>query len=113
LEYDSRRWCRASAFPSHADNRRSTGPLTEAHEDMFIGPQHTFTLRGNLRFPQAVPTDGELQFTLPDMLEVPPISLPGNVNESICKFGGPDPQRIAVNQLQLLLYAAYRKKQTS
>src|ERR1035438_3620508 len=49
--YDSRRWCRASAVPSHAGNRRSTGPPTEAHEDMFTGPQHTLTLRGNLRFP--------------------------------------------------------------
>src|ERR1035438_4257916 len=43
-------WYRASSFSSHAGNRRSTGRLTEAHEDMFTGPQHTLTLRGNLRF---------------------------------------------------------------
>jgi len=31
LEYDSQRWRRAFSFPSHAANRRSTGPPTEAH----------------------------------------------------------------------------------
>ena len=51
-------------------------------------------------------TDGELQFTLPDVLKVPPISHRGNVNEIIGKFGGADQLRNAVNQLQTLLYAA-------
>ena len=51
-------------------------------------------------------TDGELQFTLPDVLKVPPISHHGNVNEIIGKFGGADQLRNAVNQLQGLLYAA-------
>ena len=50
--------------------------------------------------------DGELQFTLPDVLKVPPISKHGNVNEIIGKFGGADQLRNAVNQLQSLLYAA-------
>jgi len=50
--------------------------------------------------------DGELQFTLPDVLKVPPISQHGNVNEIIGKFGGADQLRNAVNQLQSLLYAA-------
>jgi type I restriction enzyme R subunit len=49
--------------------------------------------------------DGELQFTLPDVLKVPPISQHNNVNEIIGKFGG-DQLRNAVNQLQSLLYAA-------
>ena len=49
--------------------------------------------------------DGELQFTLPDVLKLPPISHHGNVNEIIGKFGGPDQLRNAVNQLQSLLYA--------
>jgi type I restriction enzyme R subunit len=48
--------------------------------------------------------DGELQFTLPDVLKVPPISLHGNVNEIINKFGGADQLRTAINQLQNLLY---------
>ena len=51
-------------------------------------------------------TDGELQFTLPDVLKVRPISDHGNVNEIIGKFGGADQLRNAVNQLQSLLYAA-------
>jgi type I restriction enzyme, R subunit len=50
--------------------------------------------------------DGELQFTLPDVLQIPPISAHGNVTEIIGKFGGPDHLRNAVNQLQSLLYAA-------
>jgi len=51
-------------------------------------------------------TDGELQFTLPDVLKVPPISQRGNVNEIIGKFGGAEQLRDAVNRLQTLLYAA-------
>ena len=50
--------------------------------------------------------DGELQFTLPDVLKVPPLSSRGNVNEIMGKFGGADNLRNAVNQLQSLLYAA-------
>ena len=50
--------------------------------------------------------DGELLFTLPDVLKVPPISQHGNVNEIIGMFGGPDELRKAVEQLQALLYAA-------
>jgi type I restriction enzyme, R subunit len=51
-------------------------------------------------------SDGELQFTLPDVLKLPPISHHGNVNEIIGEFGGADQLRIAVNQLQSPLYAA-------
>jgi type I restriction enzyme R subunit len=50
--------------------------------------------------------DGELQFTLPDVLKLPPISKYGNVDEIIVTFGGADRLRNAVNQLQSLLYAA-------
>ncbi len=49
--------------------------------------------------------DGELQFTLPDVLKVPLISQRGNVAEIVGKFGGEDQLRNAVNQLQALLYA--------
>ena len=37
---------------------------------------------------------------------LPPITHHGNVNEIIGKFGGAGQLRTAVNQLQLLLYAA-------
>src|SRR5208282_372560 len=49
--------------------------------------------------------DGELQFTLPDVLKLPPISSRGSVNEIIRVFGGSDKLRNAVGQLQQLLYA--------
>jgi type I restriction enzyme R subunit len=50
-------------------------------------------------------TDGELQFTLPDVLKVPPISRRGNVAEIAKYFGGFDQLGNAVKQLQMLLYA--------
>jgi type I restriction enzyme, R subunit len=51
-------------------------------------------------------TDGEVQFTLPEVLKVPPISRHGTVGEIASSFGGPDQLRTAVHQLQTLLYAA-------
>jgi len=51
-------------------------------------------------------TDGELQFTLPDVLKVPPISQHGNVAEIARLFGGFDQLGNAINKLQSLLYAA-------
>lgn len=50
--------------------------------------------------------DGELSFSLPDVLKVPPVSQHGNVNEIIAKFGDSAKLRSAVNQLQSLLYAS-------
>jgi type I restriction enzyme R subunit len=50
--------------------------------------------------------DGELEFTLPDVLKVPPLSQRGNVNEIVGKFGGAEQLRHAVDKLQSLLYAA-------
>jgi type I restriction enzyme R subunit len=50
-------------------------------------------------------TDGELQFTLPDVLKVRPISDHGNVAEIARRFGGIDELGNAVKQLQTLLYA--------
>ncbi len=49
---------------------------------------------------------GTAQFILPDALKVPPISGYGNVREIAGLFGGFEPLREAVNQLQTLLYAA-------
>jgi hypothetical protein len=49
--------------------------------------------------------DGELQFTLPDVLKVPPISQRGNVIEIACYFGGFEQLGNAVQELQTLLYA--------
>ena len=48
--------------------------------------------------------DGELQFVLPEVLKLPPISRHGTVGEIASVFGGPDELRTAVNRLQTLLY---------
>lgn len=49
---------------------------------------------------------GDAQFILPDVLKVPPISGHGQPSEIITLFGGPEPLRQAVTELQNLLYAA-------
>jgi type I restriction enzyme R subunit len=49
---------------------------------------------------------GPAEFSIPDSLKVPPISDMGNVSEIIERFGDADALRIAVAQLQKLLYAA-------
>jgi type I restriction enzyme R subunit len=53
--------------------------------------------------PEKYAADGELQFTLPEVLKVPPISQHGNVNEIVGRFGGAEQLRSAVNKLQTLL----------
>jgi type I restriction enzyme R subunit len=68
----------------------------------YLGPEAREILEELL---EKYATDGEVQFTLPEVLKVPPISRHGNVNEIINKFGGADQLRNAVNQLQSLLYA--------
>ncbi|GHV52064.1 DEAD/DEAH box helicase [Deltaproteobacteria bacterium] len=67
------------------------------------GPEAKEILDGLL---EKYAVDGELQFTLPDVLKLPPISEYGNVNEIMERFGGADELRRAVEQLQTLLYAA-------
>ncbi len=49
---------------------------------------------------------GTAQFVIPDVLEVPPINMHGNVIEIAALFGGPEKLRAVVNELQTLLYAA-------
>jgi type I restriction enzyme R subunit len=49
---------------------------------------------------------GDAQFTLPDVLHVPPISKHGTVADIIRIFGGPEQLRAAVTELQAQLYAA-------
>jgi type I restriction enzyme, R subunit len=48
----------------------------------------------------------KLQFTLPDVLKIPPISKHGNLAEIARLFGGFEQLGLAVNQPQSLLYAA-------
>ena len=58
-----------------------------------------------MNFLEKYAADGELQFLLPDVLELPPISEHGSIGEIVRVFGRPDELRTAVNQLQTLLYA--------
>jgi type I restriction enzyme R subunit len=67
----------------------------------YLGPEAREILADLL---EKYATDGELQFTLPDVLQIPPITKHGNVSEIIGKFGSADQLRTAVNQLQSLLY---------
>jgi type I restriction enzyme R subunit len=46
------------------------------------------------------------QLRLPDALKVPPLSSRGNPSEIAQAFGGPEEMRVAVDELQRLLYAA-------
>ncbi|MDD5092796.1 MAG: DEAD/DEAH box helicase family protein [Dehalococcoidia bacterium] len=48
---------------------------------------------------------GTAQFKMPDILKVPPISEHGNVLEIADLFGGADRLRLALEQMQTLLYA--------
>ncbi|WP_292183416.1 EcoAI/FtnUII family type I restriction enzme subunit R [Mesorhizobium sp.] len=49
---------------------------------------------------------GAAQFTLPDVLEIPPFNDWGNVVEIAARFGGGKAMREAVNELQMRLYGA-------
>ena len=94
------------AFNAPVLTRRQRADRVKKHELAFFNlfaPEAREILNDLL---EKYATDGELQFTLPDVLKLPPISHHGNVNESIGKFGGAEQLRTAVNQLQSLLYAA-------
>lgn len=49
---------------------------------------------------------GTSQFSFPDVLEVPPLSMHGNLLEIASQFGGPEKLLNAVGRLQQLLYSA-------
>jgi type I restriction enzyme R subunit len=49
---------------------------------------------------------GTAQFQIPDILKVPPISNRGNVLEIATAFGGSERLRVAVAELQTLLYVS-------
>jgi len=91
-----------SAFPSPA--RRQRADRVKKQQPAFLA-HYAREAREILEdLVEKCAADGELQFTLPDVLKVPPLSSRGNVNEIMSKFGGPDQLRNAVNQLQSLLY---------
>jgi type I restriction enzyme R subunit len=94
------------AFNAPVLTRRQRAERMKKEQAAFFaayGPEAKAILDGLL---EKYAADGEWQFTLPDVLKVPPLSGYGNVNEIMEKFGGADELRQAVEQLQTLLYAA-------
>ena len=92
------------AFNAPVLTRRQRADQVKKHQAAFFAyyaPEAREILNDLL---EKYAADGELQFTLPDVLKVPPLSSHGNVNEIMGKFGGADNLRNAVNQLQSLLY---------
>jgi type I restriction enzyme R subunit len=97
---------RASSFSASIGDRDGVRCRSHEQETAFFNyfaPEAREILNDLL---EKYAVDGELQFTLPDVLKVPPISARGNVAEIARLFGGLDQLGNAVNQLQSLLYAA-------
>ena len=93
-----------SAFP-HSPRRQRADRLKQQHVAFFefFAPEAREILNELL---EKYAADGEVQFSLPDILKVPPLSQHGTVGEIAKVFGGNDQLRSAVTELQTLLYAA-------
>jgi len=94
------------AFNAPLRTRRERAQqLRESKKDFFAqyGPEARQILDELL---EKYAEHGDAQFVLPDVLKVPPISNHGQVSDIIKTFGGADKLRAAVNELQMLLYAA-------
>jgi type I restriction enzyme R subunit len=94
------------AFNAPLRTRRERAQRLRAdHRDFFdrYGPEARDVLEELL---EKYAEHGVAQFVIPDVLKVPPVSKHGNVGEIIEMFGDADRLRIAVTELQGLLYAA-------
>ncbi len=85
--------------------RQRVEQLKKRKQDFFgqYGPEAKAVLEELL---EKYSEHGTAQFEIPESLKVPPISEHGNVMEIADMFGGAERLREAVNQLQMLLYAA-------
>jgi type I restriction enzyme R subunit len=94
------------AFNAPLRTRRERAQqLRETRKDFFarFGPEARQILDELL---EKYAEHGDAQFTLPDVLHVPPISRHGTVADIVGLFGGPDQLRAAVTELQATLYAS-------
>jgi type I restriction enzyme, R subunit len=94
------------AFNAPVLTRRQRADRVKKHEAAFLNyfsPEAREILDDLL---EKYAMDGELQFTLPDVLKVAPIWRHGDVAQIVSRFGGVDELRNAVNRLQSLLYSA-------
>lgn len=94
------------AFNAPLRTRRERAQrLREEHKGFFekFGPEAKMVLDELL---EKYAEHGDAQFVLPDILHVPPLSTHGTVMQINSMFGGPAKLRLAVQELQGLLYAA-------
>jgi type I restriction enzyme R subunit len=92
------------AFSAPLRSRRERADRVRREERAFFeqyGPEARAILDALL---EKYAEHGTAQFVIPDALKVPPISEHGNVIEIAGLFGGADNLRVAVSQLQALLY---------
>ena len=94
------------AFNAPLRTRRERAQkLRESHKDIF--DRYSGEARQILEeLLEKYAEHGDAQFTLPEVLHVPPISAHGTVADIIKLFGGADQLRAAVTELQSQLYAA-------
>jgi type I site-specific restriction endonuclease len=94
------------AFNAPVLTRRQRAERVKREEGIFFGQfgPEAREILGELLEKYA--EDGELLFTLPDVLKVAPISKHGNIAEIVLKFGNPENLRQALASLQSLLYVA-------
>ena len=94
------------AFNAPLRTRRERAQkLRESHKDIF--DRYSGEARQILdELLEKYAEHGDAQFTLPEVLHVPPISAHGTVADIIKLFGGADQLRAAVTELQNQLYAA-------
>jgi type I restriction enzyme R subunit len=94
------------AFNAPLRTRRERAQqLRESRKDFFA--QYSLEARQILdELLEKYADHGAAQFVLPDVLKVPPVSEHGQIGDIIKVFGGVDQLRVAIEQLQTLLYAA-------
>lgn len=94
------------AFNAPLRTRRERAARVKGEEEQFFqryGPAAREVLEAML---DKYSEYGSVQFKLPDILQIPPISGWGNVIEIADRFGGAEPMREAVAEMQRRLYAA-------
>jgi type I restriction enzyme R subunit len=94
------------AFNAPVLTRRQRAERVKKQESAFFGQFSPEAREILTELLEKYADDGELQFTLPDVIKLQPIARHGAVNEIVEMFGGPDVLRVAVADLQQKIYVA-------
>jgi type I restriction enzyme R subunit len=94
------------AFQSTVRTRKDRAAKLKDDPSAFLGKYGTSARAVLSAILDKYSDHGTEQFSIPEILEVPPISDYGNVLEIVAYFGGVEQLRSAVNQMQRLIYAA-------